>query len=71
MWDVAINFFGSQLAIERAIGVRQSTLSYRITRGLPILPEWAIAMETASDGGLTRSQLRPDLWPAPSDTAAA
>ncbi len=66
MWDTAIKYFGSQLGIERAIGIRQSSISYRVVRDLPIPAEWALLMEAASDGELTRTDLRPDLWPAES-----
>jgi DNA-binding transcriptional regulator YdaS (Cro superfamily) len=57
----AIELAGSQSALARQIGAKQSTVWYWLflsTRGVP--PEAAVKIEKAV--GIPRQELRPDLW---------
>ncbi|MFG1371519.1 helix-turn-helix domain-containing protein [Xanthobacter oligotrophicus] len=63
----ACDLVGSQSALAEKIGVRQSTLWHwlkRAKRGAPA--EFVPAIERATDGAVTRHELRPDIYgPAP------
>lgn len=63
MWKKALNHFKSQAAIGEIVGKRQSVISYKIVSGHPIPAEWVEPLVVASDGRLSKPDLRPDLWP--------
>lgn len=58
----AVGMFESQAAFARAIGRSQPTVWEALKRGT-IPAEWCLAIERATDGKITRHQLRPDLYP--------
>lgn len=66
----AIEHFGSQPGLARAIGCSQSKISWLLIKAEKIDAEDAVAIERATDGVVTKSDLRPDLWPtsAPAHT---
>jgi DNA-binding transcriptional regulator YdaS (Cro superfamily) len=59
----AKNILGSEAAVASAVGVKQPSVNYILRRGKKVPAEWCIAIERATDGRITRSQLRPDLFP--------
>ncbi|WP_322997469.1 helix-turn-helix domain-containing protein [Castellaniella sp.] len=69
----ACTIVGSQSALADKIGVRQSTLWHwlnRAKRGAPA--EYVAAIETATDGAISRHELRPDIYgPAPEQRRAS
>jgi DNA-binding transcriptional regulator YdaS (Cro superfamily) len=58
----AINKAGSQQALAAAIGVSQQQVSYLMTKARRIPAEIAIAVERATDGEVSRNELRPDIF---------
>lgn len=65
----AIEFFGSQPVLAREIGCSQSKISWLLQKAEKIDAEDALAIERATaeappDKRVTKSQLRPDLWPS-------
>jgi DNA-binding transcriptional regulator YdaS (Cro superfamily) len=61
----ALKILGSQSAIARAIGIRQQTVSEVFLDGRQAPAKWCIPLERATDGKVTRHELRPDLYPEP------
>jgi DNA-binding transcriptional regulator YdaS (Cro superfamily) len=60
----AITYFGSRKAFASAIGVTPMAVSYWVQKKRNVTPERAIEIEKATNGAITRSELRPDLWPS-------
>lgn len=60
---VAIDIVGSQRALADAIGITQPSVSEMLARGKRVPAEWCLPVERATDGRITRYQLRPDLYP--------
>ena len=60
---MAIGQLGNQPALANACGVTKAAVS-RWVRGHRVSAENAIAIERATHGRVTRSDLRPDLWPS-------
>lgn len=60
----AISIAGSQEKLAQIIGgtVKQQHISYWLKNDVPA--ERAIQIEAALKGRVTRSELRPDLWPS-------
>lgn len=59
----AVEIFETQVALAKAIGVQQSRISEVLngeSKGIPA--EWCPKIEAATEGRVTRSELRPDLW---------
>jgi DNA-binding transcriptional regulator YdaS (Cro superfamily) len=68
----AIELAGGQSALAKAVGVKQQNVWSWVNRTGKCPPEHVLAVEAATEGAVTRYQLRPDIYgPAPSDTAAA
>lgn len=68
----AIDHFGSQAALARAVGVYTSFVSHWATNRRPVPAKWCRLIEQATDGAVTRYELREDIFgPAPSTTEAA
>lgn len=65
----AVERFGSEAAAARAAGVSQPTF-YEARRAGKIGPKLAMGIDRATNGEISKSSLRPDLWP-PSEGAAA
>jgi len=59
----------TQTELAEKLGVSQGLVSQWVN-GATIPAERAIAIEIATDGDVTRSELRPDLWPAGVSNAA-
>ena len=65
--DRAIAHFGSQAKLGRAVGLSQAAIyKMRAERRMPA--EIAKAIDEASAGSVSKSDLRPDLWPIPAST---
>lgn len=60
----AISLAGSQQRLSELSGLSQQFISKLLLRQRGISAEASIAIETATDGAVDRSELRPDLWPA-------
>lgn len=62
LFQKAINHAGGQGKLASAIGISQQHVSYILTRAKRIPPEVAIAVDRYTDGQITKSELRPDLF---------
>ncbi len=61
---VAIDAVGSQSRLALAIGVSQQMISKLLNNpNFPVSPKTAVAIEQATNGKVTRKDLRPDDWP--------
>lgn len=58
----AIDRFGSEAAAAKAAGVSQPTLNEAKKTGR-VGPKTAMGLDKATDGEISKSALRPDLWP--------
>jgi len=56
----AISYYGSKAALARAVGVVPMAVSHWIRRGVPI--DKALSIERATNGAVTREELRPDIF---------
>lgn len=71
--EAAISMFGSEAKTARAAGVSQPVVHEAKHSG-KVGPKLAIGLDAATDGKISKSDLRPDLWPheaAPADRSAA
>ena len=61
--QAALKIFGTQSALAAAIGLKQQSVNdvFRARREAPA--KWCIPLERATNGKITRHQLRPDLYP--------
>jgi DNA-binding transcriptional regulator YdaS (Cro superfamily) len=59
----AYEILGSQRALADAVGIKQPTVHKMLDRGNRVPAEWCLPIEKATDGKVTRHQLRPDLYP--------
>lgn len=66
----AVKLAGGQVALAKRVAeitgkpVRQPYVWNWLNRDAELSPEWVIPIETATDGRVTRHQLRPDIYPA-------
>jgi DNA-binding transcriptional regulator YdaS (Cro superfamily) len=58
----AIAVAGSQQALAALLDCTQSSISKRLYGDVPITAEWAVEVEKALKGIVTREELRPDLF---------
>lgn len=58
----AVDLAGGQTALAKLMGVKQGHV-WKWLRMEQIPAERAIQMELATNGRVTRQELRPDLWP--------
>ena len=58
----AIEIAGSQQALADTLGCVQSAISKRLYGQVPITGDWAVDVERALKGKITREELRPDLF---------
>ena len=62
-----IQILGGAVRLAEAIGVGQSAISNLVSRGGTPTPANCLAIERATDGAITRKDLRPDdfwlIWP--------
>ncbi len=62
----AIDFFGSQQKLAKAIGCfSQQTISRALNRDNDPAPELAVAIHNASQGAVPKWLIRPDLFDSP------
>lgn len=66
--DMAVERFGSEAAAAREAGVSQPTF-FEARRKGRVGPKLAMGIDRATNGDISKSDLRPDLWPR--DGAAA
>ncbi len=67
----AIKVCGGQVALAAAIGADQPAISFwlrKAVNGVP--PQYCIPIEVATEGEVLRWQLRPDIYPMPSEAPA-
>lgn len=60
----AVEIAGTEQKLAAAIGISQPSVNHLCRNAKSIRPEIAIAIEKATGGKVTRSDLRPDIWPA-------
>lgn len=58
----AVKLVGSQEEFAARIGVTQQAVSKMLKRGI-LSPNYVLLAEKATNGQVTRHQLRPDLYP--------
>lgn len=61
----AIAHFHTQTALARALGLRPMTVAQWMVRGVPA--ERVLSIAEATDFAVTPHEIRPDLYPNPSD----
>lgn len=69
----AINLAGSQVKLAEGMGCSQQYISWLLKEATQISGDKAVACERATNGGVSRFDLRPDLFgnpPAPTGEAA-
>jgi DNA-binding transcriptional regulator YdaS (Cro superfamily) len=59
----AIGQMGSQPKLAKAMGCSQSKISWLLLTAEQISAEDALLIDRATDGEVSASELRPDLWP--------
>lgn len=67
--SAAIENAGGQAALARAIGVSQPSVWHWVHKSKRVPAEFVLAVEDKT--GVSRHELRPDIYPVPSDTQAA
>ncbi len=60
---------GSEAALGAVVGVKQPSVNYILNSGKKVPAEWCLPLETATNGAVTRHELRPDLYPQDSEAA--
>ena len=65
----ALRIAGTQTALAEAIGASQQLLSYLVRHNRPISAKYVLATEAAT--GISRHDLRPDLYPLEHDATVA
>lgn len=67
----AIEVCGSQAHLAARIGVKQQVISFWLTKSrLGVAAEYVIPIERATNGAVTRHELRPDIYPTDEGQAA-
>lgn len=59
----AVDHLGSQNQLAEAMGCSQSKVSWLLVTAKQISAEDAVAIDRATGGEVTKTELRPDLWP--------
>lgn len=68
----AIALAGGQSALARAINSRQQNIWFWLNKSGRVPAEFVLLIEQATQGQVTRSQLRPDIYPeSPSELKAS
>ena len=57
----------SQSALAQQLGVSQSLISHWVTERKQIAPEWVLRICELSEWRVTPHEVRPDIYPNPSD----
>jgi DNA-binding transcriptional regulator YdaS (Cro superfamily) len=61
--EKAITAVGSQAALAKALGVKPQHVWNWLNRDKRVPAEQVLPIETATDGKVTRHELRPDIYP--------
>lgn len=61
--ETAIKTIGNQSKLARVVGVTPQAISHKLKHGTTVPAEWCAPIEEATEGKITRHQLRPDLFP--------
>lgn len=67
-FHAAIDMAGGQAALAKICGCTQGNISQLKLKGSPLPPQYVLAVEAAGFG-LTRYDLRPDIYPLESEAA--
>ena len=67
----AIEITGSQRKLAEAIGCSQQHVSFLMHHAKTLSGEIAVKIERATDGQITRHELRPDLFEPPVEAGSA
>jgi len=67
----AIKILGDQSKLARKIGVKPQHVWHWQNKAKRIPAEYVLSIEKATDGQVTRSELRPDIYPRESKGEAA
>lgn len=67
----AIALVGSQKKLADAVGCEQQTISRLLNRQRQITAEMAVAIDHATEGHVSRHDLRPDIFEPPAISEAA
>lgn len=62
-FNKAIDAYGTQTAMANALGIDQTTISKRLSSSKDVVAEWVLKIER--DTGISRHDLRPDIYPKP------
>lgn len=60
----------TETAFAGQLGLSQAQVN-RLRHGARVTAELAVKIEAATEGAVSRSELRPDLWPTPSPRTEA
>lgn len=63
--EKAIGLYGSQAKLAAEMGCSQQYISWLLKDADQVSAEMAVAFERVTSGQVSRSDLRPDLFPAP------
>jgi len=66
--DAAVARFGSEAKLARAAGVSQPVVNEARKKGR-VGPKLAMGVDRATQGDISRCDLRPDLWPREREAA--
>lgn len=58
----AIEILGTQYALAHAIGAKQQHISYWVNKGKSVPAKYAISIERATNGQVTRSEICPEVF---------
>jgi DNA-binding transcriptional regulator YdaS (Cro superfamily) len=61
--EKALDIVGGQSALGRVLGTHQQNIWYWLHRTGRVPAEYVIPIEHATDGKVTRHELRPDIYP--------
>ena len=68
--EKALEGFGSQAALAEAAGFSQTAINFILNGKMGISAEMAVGIDRATGGRVSKSDLRPDLWPRETENAA-
>lgn len=66
----AVEIAGGQSALARLIGCKQAHVWWWLNRSLRVPAEYVLPIEAATEGAVTRHDLRPDIYPETVERAA-
>lgn len=66
----AVQIVGGQSALAAAIGTKQQNVWWWLNKKRAVPAEFVLPIERATEGKVTKEELRPDLYPAEPSQAA-